>query len=338
MRFRFLLIMVLLHLAAYAQTDIINRSIDLVATQTKTMLDEVREHADSLHISPRTLTEDGGLELVRARDWTSGFFAGILWQLYAVTEDPQWATEARIATAKLEDEKWNGRTHDMGFKIYCSYGNGYEFTGDTAYRAVTIHAARTLAARFNPVVGAIRSWDHNQDRWGFPVIIDNMLNLELLFAATRFTGDSTFYHIAVSHANTTLKNHFRADVSTYHVIDYNPVTGEVEHRHTHQGYNHASTWARGQAWALYGYTMCYRETGDTRYLEQAIAIAQWLIAHPAMPDDGVPFWDFNAPRIPHDYKQLFISLLANCRQFIGEKDKVCRKVPCTGVELSGLVT
>jgi hypothetical protein len=194
----------------------------------------------------------------------------------------------------------NGRTHDMGFKIYCSYGAGYRLTNDSKYKEVIIQSAKTLSTRFNPVVGCIKSWDHNTDKWSYPVIIDNMMNLELLFAATRLTGDSSFYRIAISHANTTMKNHFRFDFSTYHVIDYDTLTGKVKNRNTHQGYSDESSWARGQAWGLYGYTMCYRETRDPKYLQQAEKIAGFIINHPNMPADMVPYWDFNAPNIPNE--------------------------------------
>src|SRR5690606_39187500 len=242
-----------------AQQADVDEVIHVSEAQVGLLLEGTHRHAGGGQVSPRTLDPDGQLVLVPPSDWTSGFFPGILWQLYESTGHEKWLGEARKATAELADEQYNGRTHDMGFKIYCSFGQGYRLTGDTTYRNTIIQAAQTLATRFNPVVGCIRSWDHNSHRWDFPVIIDNMLNLELLFAATRLTGDSSFYNIAVSHANTTLKNHFRSDGGTYHVVDYNPETGEVEHRNTHQGYNDNSTWARGQAWALYGYTMCYRE-------------------------------------------------------------------------------
>jgi uncharacterized protein YyaL (SSP411 family) len=165
---------------------------------------------------------------------------------------------------------------------------------------VIIQSARTLSTRFNPVTGTLRSWDHSRDKWGFPVIIDNMMNLELLFAATQMTGDSSFYKIAVSHANTTMKNHFRADYSSYHVIDYDTVTGKPVKKNTHQGYSHESAWARGQAWGLYGYTMCYRFTKDPVYLKQAENIAAFIFNHPNMPKDLVPYWDFNAPNIPNE--------------------------------------
>ena len=251
-------------------------------------------------VSPRSLDPDGKLMLVPSRDWTSGFFPGVLWYLYQYTGQKEWLTKAREYTDKLEPEKLNGGTHDMGFKIYCSFGNGYRLTNDSQYREVIIQAARTLSTRFNPVTGCIRSWDHSRDKWGYPVIIDNMMNLELLFAATRLTGDSSFYKIAVSHANTTMKNHFRPDYSCYHVIDYDTITGAVLKKNTHQGYSHESAWARGQAWALYGYTMCYRYTHDPKYLHQAEHIAGFILNHSRLPADMIPYWDFDAPNIPDE--------------------------------------
>lgn len=289
----------LTHIGRAQEVDV-GEVVHASEAQVGLLLEETHRLADTKRVSPRTLGADGRLVLVPPSDWTSGFFAGVLWQLYELTANEKWLDEARKATAKLADEQYNGRTHDMGFKMYCSFGQGYRLTGDTSYRNTIIQAARTLSTRFNPTVGCIRSWDHNSHRWDFPVIIDNMLNLELLFAATRLTGDSSFHDIAVSHANTTLKNHFRPDGGTYHVIDYNPQTGEVEHRNTHQGYSDSSTWARGQAWALYGYTMCYRETHDGRYREKALEIANWLRNHPHMPADGIPYWDFDAPNIPDE--------------------------------------
>jgi len=251
-------------------------------------------------VSPRSLSADGKLIMVPSRDWTSAFFPGVLWYLYEFTGDKNWETQARKLTAGLEIEKLNEKTHDVGFKIYCSFGNGYRLTKDPKYREIIIQAAKTLSTRFNPIVGSIRSWDHSRDKWGFPVIIDNMMNLELLFEATRMTSDSSFYKIAVTHANTTMKNHFRPDYSSYHVIDYDTITGKVLKKNTHQGYSHESAWARGQAWALYGYTMCYRETHDPKYLKQAENVAGFILNHPNLPKDLVPYWDFNALQIPNE--------------------------------------
>lgn len=268
-------------------------------TQFHYLLNEVEAQVDAQHVAPRTV-EKGKLHLVPSRDWTSGFYAGTLWNLYKFTGKQEWKDAAEKATARIEAEKLNGNTHDMGFKVYCSFGNGYAYTQNPAYRDVIITSAKTLATRFNPKVGSLRSWDHNSDKWQFPVIMDNMLNLELLFAATKLTGDSTYYKIAVSHADKTLANHFREDGGSYHVVDYDPETGAVKHKHTHQGYAHSSTWARGQAWALYGFTMSYRETGDKRYLNKALAIAEWIKKHPHLPKDGVAYWDFDAPGIPNE--------------------------------------
>ncbi len=250
-------------------------------------------------VSPRTL-EDGHLKLVRARDWTSGFFPGVIWYLYDFTKAAHWKEEARNYTGLIEGEKNNAGTHDMGFKIFCSYGNAYRLSGDAADKDVLLTSAKTLSSRFSPKTKLIRSWDHNSDKWKFPVIIDNMMNLELLFEATKMSGDSSYYRIAVSHADETMKNHFRPDYGTYHVVDYDPETGAVVNRHTHQGYQHESTWARGEAWALYGYTLCYRYTKDKRYLAQAEHIAKFLFSHPHMPKDLIPYWDFDAPEIPNE--------------------------------------
>ncbi|HET8828616.1 MAG TPA: glycoside hydrolase family 88 protein [Pelobium sp.] len=269
--------------------------------QTTLMLQEIpkAENKQGELVSPRTL-ESGELKLVASKDWTSGFFPGQLWYLYELTKNDKWKQQAIKFTAPIEQEKFNGKTHDMGFKVYCSFGNGYRLTNNQEYKDIIIKAAQTLSTRFNPKVGALRSWDHNSDKWDFPVIIDNMLNLELLFEATKLSGDSSFHEIAVSHANTTLKNHFRDDFSTWHVIGYNPETGAVEKRNTHQGYSDDSAWARGQAWALYGYTMCYRETKDPKYLLQAQNVAKFLFNNKNMPADLVPYWDFDAPNIPNE--------------------------------------
>ena len=250
-------------------------------------------------VSPRTL-EHGNLKLVASRDWTSGFFPGVLWFLDAYTGKREWLQAAKQFTANIEKEKTNGTTHDMGFKVYCSFGTGYRITKDAHYKEVIVQAARTLARRFNATTGTLRSWDHSRDKWGFPVIIDNMMNLELLFEGAKLSGDTSLYRIAVAHANTTMKNHFRPDYSSYHVVDYDTLTGKVVKKTTHQGYANESAWARGQAWGLYGYTMCYRETKNKAYLDHAEHIAAFILHHPNLPQDKVPYWDFNAPGIPNE--------------------------------------
>ncbi|TKG93001.1 glucuronyl hydrolase [Puteibacter caeruleilacunae] len=257
--------------------------------------------------SPRTTLPDGSIKYAVPEDWTSGFFPGSLWLLYDYSGEEKWKNEADRFTRSIEevkDLKWH---HDVGFMINCSYGNAYRLTKNEYYKDVMIQAANSLITRYSPAVGCTKSW--NVDRgwqaergWSYPVIIDNMMNLELLFNATEFTGDSTYYDIAIAHANTTLENHFRDDYSCYHVIDYDSITGEVRHKHTAQGYAHESAWARGQAWAIYGYTMCYRFTKDPAYLKQAENIAAFLLNNKNWPADNVPYWDFNDPKIPNTYR------------------------------------
>lgn len=248
---------------------------------------------------PRTVDKNGTVVLTSSSDWTSGFFPGCLWYVYEYTGKRKWQDAAERFTKKLEKEQLNTDTHDVGFMIYNSYGHGYRLTREPGYRAVVIQAAKSLTRRFHPKTGCIQSWNSSR-KWDYPVIIDNMMNLELLFQATKFTGDSSFYQIAVTHANTTLKHHFRPDYSTYHVLDYDTLTGAVRAKNTHQGYADESTWARGQSWGFYGFTLCYRETGDSTYLAQARKMADFILDHKNLPADKVPYWDYDAPMIPNE--------------------------------------
>lgn len=246
---------------------------------------------------PRSLDDQGKVETVGPRDWTSGFFPGSLWLIYEHTRDDTWKRAAINYTTRLEEIKTYGGTHDLGFMLGCSYGQGWRLTRDPAYRDVLITGARTLAGRFNEKVGAIRSWDFGP--WKFPVIVDNMMNLELLTWASRESGDQHLLHVALAHADTTEKNHFRPDGSSFHLVDYDPATGAVLKKQTVQGAADPSAWARGQAWGLYGYTAMFRETREPEYLERALKIADFLVKHPRMPADGVPYWDFDAPGLPN---------------------------------------
>ena len=247
---------------------------------------------------PRSVEPEGEVRTVASSDWTSGFYPGTLWYAYRITGNDAFKEKAKVWTAFVEKEKLNDGTHDMGFKIFCSFGNGYQITDKEEYREVIIKSAETLSTRYNENVGAIKSWDWGKTRWDFPVIIDNMMNLELLFETTKMTGDSNFYKIANKHAITTMNNHFRTDNSSYHVVDYNPETGEVIKKLTHQGYSDESAWARGQAWGLYGFTMTYRYTEDERFLQQAEDIAAFMLEHKNLPEDKIFYWDFDAPDIP----------------------------------------
>lgn len=249
---------------------------------------------------PRTTHKDGTLGLVNASDWTSGFYPGTLWYLYEFNTRDIFKTEAITFTNLIENQQKNTHTHDLGFMLYCSYGNAYRIhkTKQEKYRNVLLQGAKSLSSRFNDKVGAIKSWDWNKE-WEFPVIVDNMMNLEYLFWATKKSGNSIYYKQAVSHADLTIKNHFRKDNSTVHVVNYNPNNGEIDSKFTVQGYADDSIWARGQAWALYGFTMMYRETKDLKYLNQANKIASLIFNHKNMPTDLIPYWDYNAPTIPN---------------------------------------
>lgn len=256
-----------------------------------------KDNASRRLVTPRSVDKDNRLVLVGSHDWCSGFFAGTLWQIYEYTKDDYWRQLAISYTWPIEDAKWHKGSHDLGFIFNNSFGKAYELTGERSYKDVLLQASRTLTTRYNNKVGCIRSWDHNAEVWKYPVIIDNMMNLEMLFRATQLTGDSTFWKIAVNHANTTMRNHFREDYSSYHVVDYDPQTGDVRMKCTAQGYADDSFWSRGQAWGLYGYTMCYRFTKDKAYLEQALHIADFIMSLP-MPGDKIPYWDMKAPDIP----------------------------------------
>ncbi|MGB6151810.1 MAG: glycoside hydrolase family 88 protein [Pricia sp.] len=248
---------------------------------------------------PRSYTDSTKtIRKVPSKDWTSGFFPGNLWHLYQITGNEAYKEKAADWTSFMEIEKYNDGTHDMGFKIFCSFGEGLKITNDSTYADVIAESAQTLATRYNENVGSLRSWDFNADEWEFPVIVDNMMNLELLFEATKISGDSTYHDMAVQHANTTLKNHIREDNSIYHVVVYDTISGEVKDKVTHQGFDAESSWSRGQAWGIYGFTMTYRYTQDTTYLNQAKATADFYLSQKNFREDGIPYWDFRDPKIP----------------------------------------
>ncbi len=300
------------------------------------ILEHVTKQYDSLYAKalpfletdkpmPKSIT-DGKLRLVGIYEWTSGFYPSSLWYLYGMTEDEKWKERAITYTEKLDTiQYWEGN-HDLGFMIGCSYGNGLKYMDSKPYEAVIVRAAQSLATRFKPKAGILQSWERN-DRWECPVIVDNMMNLELLFNATKISGDSTYYDIAVTHADTTMKNHFREDNSSIHVLDYDTETGEVLHRNTAQGYSDGSAWARGQSWGLYGYTVMYRETMDPKYLDHAQKIAKFIKDHPNLPKDKVPYWDYDVP-IEADTKRdasaaaIVASALYELSTFVSTEDAI----------------
>ena len=264
----------------------------------KTQLENTLAVADNPTQIPRTISEDGTLTTTGTESWTSGFFAGNLWYMYELTGNEKWKNEAIKWTEALDSIKYLTNHHDVGFMINSSFGNGLRLAGNNNYKDVIVQAAKSLSTRYNPNVRCIKSWDYREawdgkTEWFYPVIIDNMMNLELLFKASQFSGDDTFKNVAVQHALTTMKNHYRDDFSSYHVVDYDTLTGKVLDKATCQGFVDESSWARGQAWGLYGFTMVYRYTKDTLFLNFAQNIANYMLEHPNLPDDMVPYWDYN---------------------------------------------
>ncbi|MFP5042866.1 glycoside hydrolase family 88 protein [Parasediminibacterium sp. JCM 36343] len=257
----------------------------------------LKSHPD-LTKFPQSSNADGTPRDMPPKWWCSGFFPGSLWYLYEFTKDTTWGNEANKWTMALENEQYNSSDHDLGFKLYCSFGNGYRLTKNEAYKNIMLTGAKSLASRYDPKVGLIKSWNSFQKIYNYPVIIDNMMNLEFLLWAAKASGNKTYYNICISHADKTLKNHFRKDNSSYHVVCYDSV-GNAIAKKTHQGTNDSSAWARGQTWGLYGFTVMYRETKKTEYLQKARSIADFYLNHPNLPKDKVPYWDFNAPGIPN---------------------------------------
>ncbi len=277
---------------------VIDHSLKVATQQSLRMAESLKDQPDKL---PQTIDKKGDLVTCNSAWWVSGFFPGVLWYLYENDPTDSLRLWAENFTMRVEDQQYTTDNHDVGFMIFCSFGNGYRLTGNPEYKEVIHNASKSLITRFNPTIGCIRSWDYASwsAQWQYPVIIDNMMNLELLEWSAKAFNDTTFSHVARTHANTTMKNHFRDDYSSYHVVSYDTITGAVEKKNTSQGYSDDSAWARGQAWGLYGYTMMYQETGDKVYLEQATHIADFILNHPNLPEDKIPYWDFNAPDIPN---------------------------------------
>lgn len=279
--------------------DIIRENIANAEIQLGMLL-EACEEGDTIRI-PASYQNDK-IKFVPKDDWVSGFFAGSLWYMYELTGDEKWAEAARRHTDNLHEIQYLKWHHDVGFMVYDSYGNGLRLKNIPGYDTVLVNTAKSLSTRFWPKAGVLQSWNtergwQSRRGWKCPVIIDNMMNLELLFKVSEMTGDSTYRNIAISHADKTMENHYRDDFSTYHVVDYDHETGEVRRRCTAQGIADESRWARGQAWSVYGYTVAYRFTQDPKYLQRANDVAEYLLVHEDnMPEDLVPYWD-------HDVKE-----------------------------------
>lgn len=283
---------------ATVNAQMVKKDFEVADKQYKMMLQTQHD----LTSFPRSTDENGKVKGAGVFDWTGGFFPGVMWYIYEYTKNPTWKTLATKWTTALEKGKDLNQHHDIGFVMYCSYGNAVRLEKDSAkikaYQDILVHSAKTALTRFDPKVGLIKSWNtkaswDGKTVWQYPVIIDNMMNLEMLCYVSKITGDPIYKNVAISHAENTMKNHFRKDFSTYHVVDYDPETGKVLHQQTNQGFSDNSTWARGQGWAIYGFTMMYRETGDKRFLETAKKAADFYLNHANLPKDKIPYWDFN---------------------------------------------
>lgn len=292
-------VFMIFNVAADAQTDkkqmskLIQNEFQFAGQQYKNLMKNIPK--DKM---PQSFTASDGKVISRDISWwCSGFYPGSLWMIYEQTKDTEIRKEAERALKLIEPNKTFTRDHDLGFMMFCSFGNAYRITQDPAYKDIILTSAESLSTRFRPGMQAILSWDKMADFKG-PVIIDNMMNLEMLTWASQQGGNKKYSEIAVAHANTTIHNHFRPDYSSYHVIDYDVKTGSVLGKKTFQGYSDSSAWARGQGWALYGFTMMYRFTRDEKYLDQARHIAAFILNNPTLPADKIPYWDFNDPKIP----------------------------------------
>ena len=274
-----------------SMAKVIEKGLSQSATHALAMYDAVKDKGEKCF--PCSMDKEGNLKLITSHGWESGFFPGSLWYLWEHTGDDALRLAAEDMTERITPEQFNTESHDVGFIVNCSFGNGYRLTGKEAYRTALINGANSLATRFNPAVGCTRSWNRKMEGGDFVVIIDNMMNLDLLFSASKLTGNPYYKEIAIKHADTTMPNHFREDYTCWHVVSYNN-DGTVEMKETFQGKNHDSSWARGQAWAVYGYTATYRETGDRKYLDFATNIADMIMSK-VTTEDAIPYWDYDAP-------------------------------------------
>ncbi|MGM9748656.1 MAG: glycoside hydrolase family 88 protein [Candidatus Cryptobacteroides sp.] len=312
----YLLFLPVLFIQCGKTDDIIQENVTHAEKQLAYLI-AASEEGGTLKI-PSTF-KNGEIEFVPTDDWVSGFFAGTLWYMYELTGNEMYAEKAQKHTELLHDIQFLKWHHDVGFMVYDSYGNGLRLKNIPGYDTVLVNTAKSLSTRFRPAVGILQSWNvinngwQSERGWKCPVIIDNMMNLELLFKVSEMTGDDTYKNIAISHADKTLENHYRDDFSTYHVVDYDDETGEIRRKCTAQGIADESRWARGQGWSIYGFTVAYRFTGDERYLQRAKDVANYLLVEEDnMPEDLVPLWDFDVVQYANDADEMI--------ELFGDKD------------------
>ena len=288
-----------------------SKTLDISVNKTKIALLSLEE-VDSY---PRNIQHgEKNWGVVGVRDWCSGFWPGVLWYAYEYSGDETIKQGAERFTNPLKEIAYTpALDHDIGFQVYCSYGNGYRLTGNNDYKKIMLAAADTLATLYNPKVGSLLSWPVKKAEFGHNTIIDNMINLELLYWAAKNGGGKHLYDIAESHANVTMKNIVRSDDAVYHVASFNEETGEFNKAFTHQGYADESMWARGQGWGIYGFAVSYRETGRMDFLDTAIRLSNHFIER--LPEDGIPYWDFDDPKIPNAPKDASAAAVAACGLF-----------------------
>ncbi|WP_066219996.1 glycoside hydrolase family 88 protein [Formosa haliotis] len=285
---------------------------DLILDKSVTKIKSTLQNLKSADSFPRNISKgQKDWNLVGVKDWCSGFWPGVLWYAYEYSKDPEIKAGAEKFTAPLKTIAYTpAENHDIGFMVYCSYGNGYRLTGNEDYKTILLSAADTLATLYNPKVGTILSWPVMKHKFQYNTIIDNMMNLELLFWAAKNGGDQRLYDIAKSHAEVSMKYLVRPDYSIYHVACFDEETGAFIEGRTHQGYSDDSMWARGQGWGIYGFSMSYRETGDEAFLTTAQKLADHFIER--LPEDGMPYWDFDDPKIPNAPKDASAAGVVAC--------------------------
>ncbi len=301
--------------------ELIARNFSLAASQYKLLEKNTPDTVMPRYFDPasnKSVTSD-------TKWWCSGFFPGSLLYIYEETADEEIKRIAEKRLSILEKEKYYTGNHDLGFMIYCSFGNAYRLFGKPEYKEAVMTAAGSLATRYRPDILSIQSWNGG-GQLHCPVIIDNMMNLELLYWVSNNGGDARYRDIAINHANTTLNYHFRPDNSSYHVLDWDLAKKEIIQKITWQGAADSSAWARGQSWGLYGFTMMYRFLRDKAYLDQARKIAEFLLDHPNLPADKIPYWDYYAPGIPDTYRDasaasIMASALLELGQYVSKRER-----------------
>lgn len=273
-------------------------NLDKLLQSSVYKIKEVAKGLKDFDSFPRNIDKnEKNWNFVGVKNWCSGFYPGVLWYAYEFSGDKSIEKLAQRFTEPLKTIAYSSASnHDIGFMVYCSYGNGYRLTGNEEYKTVLLSAADTLATLYNPKVGTILSWPSLMHKFNYNTIIDNMMNLELLFWASKNGGSKKLYDIAKSHATETMKHLVRKDDAVYHVGSFDEESGEFLGGYTHQGYSDESMWARGQGWGIYGFSVAYRETGEQDFLDTAIKLSNHYIKR--LPQDGIPYWDFDDPKIP----------------------------------------